>query len=502
MKHRERPQVRQQHNDYHGFRSDQLRFVLASDRGPIYLRMVDGVPEVTQRQGSVTTVLDAAAHALGPDLCWFAFAEDGTSTQTQTNDNSSVVLDHLGYHYFPVSIDRHTYREYYEEAGARLLWPALHGLRNEFDELWGVGQAAVNAASFRTAYQSVNRSIALQINGHLGIKTPAILNDYQLATTPAFLRQISPARPIALFMHTPFPDAVSLSQLPTDISASIIRAMLKANLVGFQTRQWADNFMESCEYLNLGVRTSRNELRHSESHVFVAEYPVPPDIASLMASAEKSDVLYWERHLVERAAGRRIVVRIERSDPSKNLLRALKAYELLLNRRPDLQREIHLYVFLVPSRPRVPEYAEYARLVRGEIGRLQGKFPQCLSLFEGHNMDRALAAMRIYDVLFVNSLRDGMNLVAQEGPVVNLRYGAVVVSSEAGASVVLGAGAVPIANPYDVVRTCDALEEALGMPALERQHRAKIMRDRVSLCKPERWLGRQLTDLLAIRGSK
>lgn len=189
--------------------------------------------------------------------------------------------------------------------------------------------------------------------------------------------------------------------------------MLGADLLGFQRRQWADNFLASCQETGHPVDGEAAIVNQGSRGTHVRCYPVPVDAAALSTAARSAPVLAWERHLAETA--RRRIVRIDRLDPSKNILRGFEAFELLLQRRPDLRDQVHLLALLIPSRQGVPEYQWYGAQVRATAARVASRFPGTLSLHWGQDRDRALAAMWLYDVLLVNPVRDGMNLVAQKG---------------------------------------------------------------------------------------
>ncbi|MCA1676951.1 MAG: trehalose-6-phosphate synthase, partial [Actinobacteria bacterium] len=192
-----------------------------------------------------------------------------------------------------------------------------------------------------------------------------------------------------------------------------------------------------------------------------------------------------------------VVVRVDRLDPAKNALRGFEAFELLLERRPDLQGRVRFVACLVPSRESVPEYRWYAEQTWSMVKRINERFPDSVTVHYGNDMERGLGALTAYDVLLVNPVLDGMNLVAQEGALVNTRNGVLLLSGGAGCADLLADHAVVIANARDVGETADALERALSMPASERLRLATQARSVIRARTPGVWLAEQLDGLRA-----
>jgi trehalose 6-phosphate synthase len=270
--------------------------------------------------------------------------------------------------------------------------------------------------------------------------------------------------------------------------------MLAADLVGFQAPRWAEHFLACCELLGATVDRSTGTVDHHGRRTWVRCYPLHADAAAVRARAFGRAAERWARRLDRETGDRLQIVRVDRLDPAKNALRGFQALQRLLERRPDLHRRLHVVACLVPSREHMAEYRWYARRVQAQLDRLQNRFPGAVSIHHGHDLDRALGVMRGYDVLLVNPLCDGMNLVAQEGPLVNQRAGTVVLSTGAGCAGLYGDHAVTIADPTDLEATTEALELALELPRDERQARA-AMRTIVESDTVPRWMARQLRDL-------
>jgi trehalose 6-phosphate synthase len=222
------------------------------------------------------------------------------------------------------------------------------------------------------------------------------------------------------------------------------------------------------------------------------------DAPALRARARAQDVRAHLGALGRAAGGRKLIVRIDRTELSKNIVRGLAAYRELLATRPQWHgRVVHL-AFAYPSRSELPEYREYTERVRRLAREITEEFGTAdwnpLILEVKDDYPRSLAACALADVLLVNPVRDGMNLVAQEGPVLSERGCALVLSREAGAAARLGADAL-LVNPYDISETADALHQALVMPDAERQRRSAGLAATAAAARPARWLGDQLASL-------
>ena len=198
------------------------------------------------------------------------------------------------------------------------------------------------------------------------------------------------------------------------------------------------------------------------------------------------------------AGGRQLIVRVDRTELSKNVIRGLAAYRELLVARPEWHgRVVHL-AFAYPSRSGLAEYRDYTYRVLEMAEEINAEFRrpdwEPLILEVKDDYPRSLAACELADVLLVNPIRDGMNLVAEEGPILSERGCALVLSREAGSAALIGAEAL-IVNPFDVSATAEAIHAGLRMPAAERQRRSAAMAAAASARAPRYWLAEQLDAL-------
>jgi trehalose 6-phosphate synthase len=346
-----------------------------------------------------------------------------------------------------------------------------------------------------------------------------LVQDYHLSLAPRLLRErlagagaSGADAGIAHFSHTPWAPPDYYRLLPGDIGRTLIDGMLGADHVGFHADRWAAAFLDCCETVpgaevnRAGPGTQADPagpaplgwVSYRGRLTKVAVHPLGVDVAALRARAGATDVRAHLDAITSAADGRKLIVRIDRTELSKNIVRGLAAYRELLATRPEWRgRVVHL-AFAYPSRSALPEYRAYTARVRQVAQQISEEFGTAdwnpLILEVKDDYPRSLAACTLADVLLVNPIRDGMNLVAQEGPVLSHRGCSLVLSREAGAAATLGADALLI-NPYDVSETADALHRALAMPDTERRQRCDALVATAASAPPSRWLGDQLASL-------
>jgi trehalose 6-phosphate synthase len=335
--------------------------------------------------------------------------------------------------------------------------------------------------------------------GPLRAAPRAVIQDYHLCLAPRMLAERVPGMPIAHFSHTPWAPPDYYRLLPWHVGREILAGVLGADHAGFLSQRWADAFMDCCEAL-LGAKVDRDRrlVSHAGHVTSIGVHPLGVDAAQLRARANKPDVVGKMAALAEASGGRRLIVRVDRTELSKNIVRGLEAYRDLLRAHPEWHGKVVHLAFAYPSREDLPEYREYTAAVlrlAAEIGEefaTPGWDPVMLEVNDDY--PRSLAACRLADVLLVNPIRDGMNLVAKEAPILSDHGCALVLSTEAGAAAELGHHAL-LVNPFDVTQTMQALHEALTMTDEERARRCSALAAAASATPPARWLSQQLDAL-------
>ena len=327
----------------------------------------------------------------------------------------------------------------------------------------------------------------------------AVVQDYHLSLVPRMLADLRPDIRIAHFTHTPWAPPDYYQILPDSVGSELLEGLLGADHAGFQCRRWADAFLDCCEVmLGAKVDRARQQVTHRGHVTGIGVHPLGVDSDELLSRSSQPDVEAKVAALADAVGGKKLIVRIDRTELSKNIVRGLAAYRELLHTHPEWRGKVIHLAFAYPSRHDLPEYREYTASVQRMAREIADEFrtedwnPLVFEVADDYA--RSLAAYRLADVLLVNPVRDGMNLVAKEGPVVSQRGCALVLSREAGAAAELRADALMV-NPFDVSGTAQALHEALIMPDSERKRRAASLARAATALPPVQWFADQLAAL-------
>jgi trehalose 6-phosphate synthase len=473
------------------------RVLVASNRGPVRFVEEDGELVAKRGAGGLVTALAPAIQETGG--LWIASAmspEDRRKVAESPDGRMEIVLDDAKYRLRLLSFDPETYERAYNTISNRMLWflhhylwdlPRSPGLTTETVEAW-------------EAYEAYNGAYAAALAEEVGAgPVDVLIQDYHLMLAPAQLRELAPEARIAYFHHIPFVGPDYLRLLPESMREQLLVGLLGADLVGFQTERWADNFLASCRLLDdADVPLRRRWVKWRGRQIRVGVYPISIDARALREAASAPEVRRKRRALDAWRGDRKLLLRIDRAELSKNVLRGFQAFGDFLHRYPEWRRRVVFLALLNPSRRGIPEYRAYTEECLTAAERINVEYREPgWSPIEVHvddDYDRVLAAYTLYDVLMVNTLMDGMNLVAKEGPVINRRGGALILSRNAGAFAELGEHALPV-EPLDIAGTAEAIREALDMPEEERIRRARALRRAAAATTPAAWAGRQLRDL-------
>lgn len=471
--------------------------VIVSNRGPVsWVETEDGF-ETKPGAGGLAGALDSVARRLGDHAVWIASAGDDDDRKAIAAGEVEKVRTELGYPLHLIDVDPQTYDRYYNVVSNRMLWFANHCL---WDELGIEGFGSEELAAWQNAYEPVNERFADTVAQLAPPGALVLFQDYHLVTAPAYLRARSNDHIIGHFTHTSFCGPRGLDKLPDPIPQNIIDGMLCSDLIGFHVAPWVRGFYECCEYAGADVDAERGVVSRGGRRTWVRAYPIPVDVKELREQSQSREAQHWAEHFSKWPG--RLLVRADRAEPSKNIIRGFEAFQAVLERRRDLQGSLRFVACLYPSRESMPEYQEQLDQIETTVAEINEEFPGSIELFMEDDYDRTLGALMSYDALLVNSIMDGMNLVAKEGPAVNEKSGALILSRGTGAFSELGHHAVQIPDPLDVEATADAIERALDMSPEERKSRADALRSMIESSRPEDWIDAQLDDLELIAGDK
>jgi trehalose 6-phosphate synthase len=452
--------------------------VIASNRGPLSFRLDSaGMPFLADTAGG----LAGALHPLleGSGATWVACA----MSEADRKAADAGLMSQPGLELVTVRPDLITYRMAYDVVSNSTLWFCHHHLfdlarRPRSGHLWSEAW---------DAYRSVNASFASAVAEVANDGATVLIQDYHLCLVPEMLARQRPDLKTVHFSHTPFADPNMFRVLPAASGRELLGGMAAATACGFHTARWEAAYRGCCA--DMGV---------APGPTFVS--PLGPNGPHLAARASSTAARTARERIDEVVGDRHLVVRVDRMEPSKNLLRGFWAFEELLETQPQWRGRVVMLALAYASRETLAEYIAYGTEVENAVERVNETwgtddwYPIILDVAD--DPDRSFAALTRYDVLLVNAVRDGLNLVAKEGPLVNDKDGVLVLSREAGAIEELRGPALEI-NPYDVADTADGLARALAMGGPERTRRAAELRSLVE----RRQAGDWLADLLAAAGS-
>jgi trehalose 6-phosphate synthase len=415
------------------------------------------------------------------DTTWIANAMTDEDRLVAREEQRGTVL---------IEQDERQYELFYNVMANPTLWFLQHMLWNlaftpDFDDDAWAAYAAVNAKMARATIDELGRDPDADVFFH----------DYHLYLAPAMVRRDVPDAVLSHFVHVPWPETDAWTVLPAPLRREVFAGLLANDVVGFHTDRWRRNFVRGCADV-LGARVDGDVVEHDGRGTRVTAHPIGIDTDEFDAIAESEEVLEREREL---AASRpeMLVVRVDRTDPSKNVVRGLRAFGVMLERHPELRGRVRMLALLDPSRQDIPEYVDYVAAVEREAERLGDS----VDLRVGDDFARSVAAYKQFDVLLVNAVFDGLNLVSKEAPYVNERDGVLVLSENAGSHAELGEWALTV-NPFDVSGQADALYGALTMEPAERRRRLEAIRAHVRVHDVREWGDLQMADLDGVRSRR
>ena len=497
-----------------------LPVVLLSHRGPVsFERDESGRRTGSRGAGGLVTALTGLVSDL-PDAVWVCAAsseEDAAVAAEHDGQAVRVALDGeprlldqdaagagegtSAVRVRLVEVDRQAHDDFYTVIANPLLWFLQHGM-------YGLALAPQltkrEHAAWDDGYVAVNRRFADAVVEEVearGGRALVMLHDYHFYLVAQEVRDRCPDALVSFFLHIPFPGPDTWRVLPPAWRERVLNGLLGNDVVAFHTEGFARNFLLSAqELLGLPVDLEAMTVQVGDRVVAARHYPISIDVEAIRELAATPEVAGHARALTEAfcVGERQLVLRVDRTDPSKNIVRGFEAFATMLEDHPELAGRVSFLALLQPSRQDVPEYADYLAEIGATVAKVNaahgadGWAPIDLRLAE--DLALAVAAYSVYDVLMVNALADGMNLVAKEAVVVNRRDGVLALSENTGAHQELGAFAVTL-HPFDIQQQADALYAALAMDRDLRRARREAAARVVEENDIAKWLTAQLSDL-------
>jgi len=457
------------------------KLIVVSNRGPVgYVRDEGG--EVVAKRGAGGLVTALRGLLVHHDVTWIASAMSDEERARAGEALEQTGRDGSRYRLRFVAHDPDAYDGFYNVVANPVLWFVQHhlwdlprspSLGREFRDAWERGYAAVNAAFAEAVLAELDREPEAIVCFH----------DYHVYLAPRLVRDGRPEALLTHFVHIPWPQSDAWRVLPEPVRRALHEGLLANDVVGFHTERWARNFRLACRDV-LGVE--------ADDHALVTAHPISVDPGEFEELAESEAVLAAEAE-IEATRPERLILRVDRTDLSKNVLRGFHAFELLLSERPELVGRVGMLALLNPSRQDIPEYVDYLAAIEADVARINERFGSVIALEVADDFHRSIAAYKQFDVLLVNPIYDGLNLIAKEAPLVNRRGGVLVLSENAGVHEEIGEWALTV-SPFDVWGQAEALAAALDLPGEERSRRLAAIRDHVRRNDVGAWIAAQLAD--------
>ncbi len=454
--------------------------VLVSNRGPLAFHLEDGVPVAGTSAGGLAGSLQPLV--VGTGATWVAAAM-GEADRAAAADG---LMSEEGLRIELVEPESDVYNLAYNVVSNSMLWFCHHHLfdaarRPRADQRW---------LEAWDAYRELNQLFAQRVAKVAPEGGRVLVQDYHLSLMGADLSRLRPDLRTTHFTHTPFADPSVLRMLPTAVGDELMASMAGFGACGFHTERWASSYRAGQDMVSEPTATGDRS-----GPTFVS--PLSTDPVKLERATADPEVGRALARIEEKVGGsdRQVIVRVDRMELSKNLLRGFWAFDELLELQPHRRERVVFVALAYPTRQGLPEYLAYQNEVESTVERINhqwgtpGWTPIVLEIEDDY--PRSLAALTRYDVLLVNPVRDGLNLVAKEGPLINTRNGVLALSREAGAFDELAPGSLEV-NPFDVSGTAAVMAEALDMEPELRAHLAARLRELVLARHPADWLQAQL----------
>lgn len=442
------------------------QIIIVSNRLPISVKKEDGVLQFSPSVGGLATGL--SSYVNDKRSTWIGWP--GIASDELTARDRKEIIDELAKHNCsPVFLTRKQVDDFYNGYSNTVLWPLLHKLRPQ-------DHPGERREKWYKSYHAVNKLFAETVEVASGIDARIWVHDYQLLLVPEMLRNMKVDARIGFFLHVPFPDAkkfLSLSRYKKMLSG-----MLGADLIGFHTQGYVQNFLETCRRAGLGTPGDQT-LTMDDRIIRVSDFPMGIDYEKYASAGRSKVVRQAVKEYSKRYRGKKIIVAVDRLDLSKGLLERLKAYEAFLKQYPELTGKVVFAMVAAPSRTDVPAYQRLAKRLDQLVAHINKTYGndhwQPVDYINRTvPFEEVTALFQIADVAFIAPLRDGMNLAAKEYVASARKNGALILSETAGAAEELRDAL--IVDPRRSETVVAALHDSLTMRRSELRRRLKRMR--------------------------
>ncbi|MBA3867386.1 MAG: trehalose-6-phosphate synthase [Solirubrobacterales bacterium] len=485
---------------------DSSPLIIVSNRGPAQFERDESEERTVRRGGGglVTALSGLVSHR---EALWIASAmtDEDVAVSEEKGGPVELSIDGIDYHVLLVGSDPQAYDRFYNVIANPILWFIQHYLW-DLSNAPDIRQEELDAWDY--GYQTVNGDIAAAVLHQIeGQEQPLVmLHDYHLYTAPGMIRAGRADVFLHHFVHIPWSQPDSWRVLPGRIREAIFEGMLANDIIGFHTHSYCINFLRCCDELLEGadVDYENAEVTYGGRTTLARAYPLSIDAQRLQRAADSPEVAEAEREVLERRR-KHLIIRVDRADLSKNVLRGFTAFDTFLTQHPEFREEVTFIAHLQPSRQDVPEYTEYLERIEALVAVVNHRhgttdwMPIDLKIYE--NFNDAVARYKHFDLLMVNAIFDGMNLVAKEAPAVNTRDGVLMLSENTGSHEELWDFVLSV-NPFDIQEQADAIYRALTMDPAQKREWSEGLKEIIYSRNPGDWVDDQLRDIEQLRESR
>ena len=453
--------------------------IICSNRAPFVFSEKNGSISKKRSGGGLVSAFMSIKDI---EFTWYALAQNETEKNIGLK---GVKADNITIKF--VSVTDAQYNDYYNKICNKVLWYTQHDL---WDNVYDPAFDLDFYGAWKN-YRLVNKKFAEALKEEDGNDKPSyiMIQDYHLYLLPQYLRQMGNESMVDLFVHIPWPGLSSWDIVPDFAVKEILKSILNCDVTSFHCQQYAQNFGASINRY-LGLSSENETFVFKGRKTKIKYFPISID-ASELTKVKNEPLFKKSVSDIKESTKGKLIVRVDRADLSKNIFRGFLAYKALLEKRKDLIGKVTFLAMLYPTRTKISDYREYVQKIRSLTDRINAKFAtkswQPIIIRFKDNYLQSIAALSIYDILLVNPIADGMNLVAKEGPVVNEKDGVLILSRLCGAHNELGGFALSI-NPFDVAQTAAALEKALELSKEDRVNRSNCLKTIVEHNNTRKWL--------------
>ncbi|MCL6563143.1 MAG: trehalose-6-phosphate synthase [Firmicutes bacterium] len=434
-----------------------------------------------QKAGGVVSALDPLMQQLGGH--WVAWGSGSGDRETCQDGSRMVPAKNPRYRLHRLFLDPEEVQGFYASYSNQGLWPLCHLLieRAQFSE------------DAYLQYRRVNQRFARLTAERAPKDAWVFSHDYQLSLLPGMLRALRPDLTLAHFWHIPWPPRRVWQLVPQH--RQLLEGLLGADVLGFQTAADAEQFMGAAATLPGASADPVQGIVHWRGRrVRVQAFPISVDFRGIQALVQSVRVARFA-HRIRRwldRRGQKLVIAVERADYTKGCLQRLKGWEIFMRRHPEWRHQVTFLQVVVPTRMEVPEYRQLFSHLEARSAAFNRQWarpgrPPLITI--PHEVDRArlMGLFRAADVAIIQSLFDGMNLVAKEFVASQVDHrGVLLLSRTAGAAEALKE-ALPI-HPLDPEGAAESLYQALTMPKEERAERLRVMQRYLAEHDLEGWI--------------